>query len=71
MTLKVVILELTDQRNRIKFCDQYGSQQKEIVHNDDDEIYFSGDGFYLQKEMDVASIFEELIPGYISDHVLC
>ena len=26
------------------------SQQKGIVHSDDDETYFSGDGLYLQKD---------------------
>ena len=44
MTIRVVILELTDQRNRRKFCYQYESQQKGIVHSDDD-----GDGLCLQK----------------------
>ena len=48
-TLKVVMLEVTDQRNGRKFCDQYGFQQKGIVHSDGDEKYFSADGLYLQK----------------------
>ena len=52
MTLKAVILELTDQLSGTKFCDQWEEfQQKGMVHSDynDDEQYFSGDGLYLQK----------------------
>ena len=47
-------------------------QQKGILDSgyDDDEKYFSGDGLYYRR-MGVASMFEELVPAYISDHVLC
>ena len=44
--------------------------QKGIVHSDDDE-YISVVMDCIYRKMDATSIFEELILGYISDHVLC
>ena len=61
-TLKVVILELTDQRSGIKFCDQYGksSSRKELytvtimaMKN----ISMVMDCIY--RKMDAATMFEE------------
>ena len=45
-------------------------QQKGIIHSDDDEKYFSGDMDCIYRKMYAAPIFE-LVPGYISDHVVC
>ena len=72
MTLKVVILELTDQRNGRKFCDQYGkSPSRKELYTVMTMKYISVVTDCIYRKMDAASIFEELVPGYISDHVLC
>ena len=72
MILKVVITELTDQRSGIKFCDQYeksSSRNELYTAMTMKNISVVMDCIY--RKMDAASIFEELVPGYVSDHVLC
>ena len=62
MTLKVVILELTDEPSGRKSCNQNGKSSSRTDDEGDDEKY-------LQK-MDAAPMFNELVLEYISDHVL-
>ena len=71
MTLKVVILELTDQQNGTKFCVQY---VKSPSRKESYRVAMMMMRRMAMKNISVQiddSMFEELIPKYISDHVLC